>query len=94
MSSAVIKCGDCRKSIPKHLRVINCDTCKQFFHVKCCGVIHKIFNFLKTSDSQWNCKSCEEVIRVNNPLNLSCNTDDIGNNLNTNNCVKNTSICG
>ena len=62
MSSLDVKCGECNKSLPKHLRIINCDTCKQFFHVKCCGVYepHKTFKSVKSSNTQWNCKVCED----------------------------------
>ena len=38
--------------------------------MKCCGVTHKIFNSIKGSNNQWNCKVCEEtVLNANNLLN-------------------------
>ena len=36
-----VKCGYCRKNISEHLRIINCDNCRKYFHVKCCGTTHK-----------------------------------------------------
>ena len=29
------------KHISEHLTLINCDNCRKYFHVKCCGVSHK-----------------------------------------------------
>ena len=59
MQSPEIKCGQCDKLLPKHLRVVNCDICKHFFHVKCSGISHKEYKSIKTSNTHWNCKICE-----------------------------------
>ncbi len=53
------ECGSCWKQIPNHLKIINCDKCKLFFHVKCCGLTQKLFKSIKRSNKQWFCNACE-----------------------------------
>ena len=85
MTSIVIKCGQCNKLLPKHLRVVNCDTCKRYYHVKCCGVTHKVFNSIKSSNSQWHCQTClTSVLNINSPLNVTCDTENNANVPNSN----------
>ena len=54
MPSPQNNCGQCNKHIPLNIRIIKCN---KFFHVKCCGIIHKTFNTIKSGE--WNCKNCE-----------------------------------
>ena len=93
MTSQDVKCGECKKSLPKHLRIIRCDKCEQFFHVKCCGITQKIFNSIKSSNSIWHCKHCELPIDVNCHLNAACITDNNSNSNNVKNSIK-TVECG
>ena len=64
MTSIEIKCGTCNKSLPKNLRVISCDTCKNFYHVKCCGTTHKEFNSVKSLNLQWYFNKCNPNLNV------------------------------
>ena len=50
MQATENNCGECKKFIPLHIRIIKCDLCKLFFHVKCCGINHKTYNSFKESD--------------------------------------------
>ena len=50
-----------RMQKPLRTRIINCDLCKHLFHVKCCGVNHKIYNSIKATNT-WLCKHC---VRIN-----------------------------
>ena len=75
MTSTNINCGKCKKLLPKNLRVVNCDTCKRFYHVKCCGVTHKEFNLLRSSNSQWHCQACT-TSALSSSLNAKSNTEE------------------
>ena len=66
-------CGKCNKLIPKHIRIIKCDSCKKFLHVKCCGVNHKTFNSLKQLNNVWNCDKC--VKHTLNTADISTESD-------------------
>ena len=66
-SSHFIECGECKKSLPKHLRIIICDS-EEFFHVKCCGITRKTFKSIKSSNTQWDCKDCKAKVLNNNLL--------------------------
>ena len=44
--------------MPINLRIINCDTCKKFFHVKCSGTSKKDFLQLKIDNGKWICFNC------------------------------------
>ena len=48
-----IKCSKCKKNMPIYLRVINCDTCKKYFHVKCPCTNKKYFLDLKLKNENW-----------------------------------------
>ena len=52
------KCGKCKKNIPTHLRVINCDKCKAYFHVKCSGTNKNSFLDIKRKNGNWVCFGC------------------------------------
>ena len=52
------KCRQCRKFMPEILRVINCDTCNKFYHVKCCRTTQKAFHNLKMRTELWCCMKC------------------------------------
>ena len=54
-------CGECNKFIPARIRIIKCDTCNKFFHVKCCGINHKTFHSIKQSND-WHCKTCAKNV--------------------------------
>ena len=56
MTSTGYNCGKCKKFLLTHLRVINCISCKQFYHVKCCGISHKAFYIIQETNDQWNCE--------------------------------------
>ena len=49
------KCGKCQKNMPINLQVINCDTCKKYFHVKCYGTSKQSFLKLKNKNETWKC---------------------------------------
>ena len=48
-------CGSCWKFIRARIRIINCDNCNTFFHVKCSNLEHKEF---KDSGKKWMCADC------------------------------------
>ena len=80
MTSTVINCGKCNKPLPNYLRVVNCDTCKKFYHVKCCRITHKTFNTIKRSNDRWHCETCLILVsNTNTQLNATCPTEDDGN---------------
>ena len=58
MSRKKSKCGKCHKNMPLHLRIINCDTCKKYFHVKCWGTSKNKFLQLKIDNEKWICSNC------------------------------------
>ena len=55
-------CGNCNKFIPSKIRKINCTTCKQFFHVKCCNINHKSFENMNNLGEDWNCQNCIKIL--------------------------------
>ena len=60
-------CGECKTFLPVRIRIIRCDTCKQFFHVKCCGINHKTYNYIKESNGTWHCnKNCMKAVPHSN----------------------------
>ena len=69
-----INCSKCKKDLPILLRVITCDSCKQYFHVKCCGITHKDFNSIKGSNAEWHCQHCKRN-DIAFGLNLRQNTE-------------------
>ena len=52
------KCGKCRKNMPGHLKVINCDVCENYYHVKCSGTSKKSFLEQKRLCRTWICSRC------------------------------------
>ena len=52
------KCGKCKKTIPEHLKVINCHACGKYFHVKCCDISKNTYLNLKSSEQSWCCIKC------------------------------------
>ena len=52
------KCGKCQKNMSVNLQVINCDTCKKYFHVKCSGTSKQSFLKLKNKNKTWTCYNC------------------------------------
>ena len=42
----------------EHLKIINCDTCGKYFHVKCSGTSKKVFLNLKALNESWLCLNC------------------------------------
>ena len=71
MSESNFYCGKCKKCMPKHLRVIHCSGCNQYFHVKCCNIDRKKFNSLLLANKRWNCKNC-----LDNNVNLNLSLHD------------------
>ena len=77
------QCGDCTKFIYPHLRNILCFKCNIYFHVQCCNINIKQFNFLKSNGENWlcvlcrhnrnkiKCKACKKTISKNN-VNIHC----------------------
>ena len=44
--------------MPENLRVIKCDSCTNFFHVKCAGTTKQSFLKLKSNNEKWICFKC------------------------------------
>ena len=44
--------------MPENIRVINCDACNKFFHVKCCKTSQKTFRDLRIRNESWCCMKC------------------------------------
>ena len=59
MTTTGYNCGKCKTFLPTHLTVNNCISCKQSYHVKCCGISHKAFYIIQESNDQWNCEKCQ-----------------------------------
>ena len=70
--------------MPKHLRVIYCSGCNQYFHVKCCNINRKRFNSLLLANKSWNCKNCSD-----NNGNLNSSLHDYISNLDGNEVSEN-----
>ena len=65
-------CGQCNKLIRSDIRIIKCDTCDYYFHVKCCGINHKTF---KPSDAREEIGFAKDVfIQTNSVHGLLCTT--------------------
>ena len=47
-----------QKNMPINLRIINCDTCKIYFHVKCSGTSKELFLQLENDNGKWICFNC------------------------------------
>ena len=58
MPTSKNNCGQCNKLIRSDIRIIKCDTCDNYFQVKCCGINHKTFNAFKCTGGDWICKKC------------------------------------
>ena len=56
-------CGYCFKSIPKKLRIIECNNCKIFFHIRCSDINKKEYLRLKDNGDDWICDSCRPPIK-------------------------------
>ena len=52
------KCGKCLKVIRDHLKLINCDTCLKYYHVKCSGTTTNKFLEVKGKNEKWACFNC------------------------------------
>ena len=65
------KCGDCLKYISQNIRIINGSTCHQFYHVKCCGITHKLLHEIIQTPGIWECKKC---MKPENPKTKSTET--------------------
>ena len=50
--------GSCMKFLPTHLRLINCNSCQLFFHVKCCNISRKEWQSLVNESKIWLCSGC------------------------------------
>ena len=53
-------CGKCKVNIPKKLRVIKCNSCIRFFHVKCCGVNHNNYKSM-VQEKKFGCAMIVKV---------------------------------
>ena len=49
-----VKCGSCKKVIPKNKVIIHCSTCQKYFHSKCSKISFQSFELLKS----WTSDSC------------------------------------
>ena len=52
------KCGKCLKVMRDHLKIINCDVCFNYYHVKCSGITKNKFTELKGKNEKWICFNC------------------------------------
>ena len=93
-----LNCCKCNNLIPIHIRIIKCDLCTTFFHVKCCGINHKTLNSIKQLNNIWNCDKCVKLISNSNEI--STGNDITGSNLTIYNVIskksnpKRKSKCG
>ena len=71
MQTSEINCGKCNKFIPVRIRIIKCDTCEHFFHVKCCDVNHRTYNSVKQSNNDWHCERCTSNVSNTDELSIS-----------------------
>ena len=61
MNDSKLLCGKCNVNIPKNLRVIKCNSCNKYFHVKCCNVNHNSYNKLIQNNMFWDCNDCKST---------------------------------
>ena len=54
-----VLCGKCNNNIPKNLRIIKCNSCVKFYHVKCCDINHSGYNSLIQKGQVWLCHNCK-----------------------------------
>ena len=66
-------CSKCDNFIPLHYRIIYCDNCQKYTHVKCAGINHKTYKLL--GDKSWNCESCRYK-NLNHTLQTGVDMDD------------------
>ena len=73
MSESITICGKCNVNIPANLRVIKCNSCQKYYHVKCCDINHKIYNSMVQDNKVWHCQVCAstKVTRLNTHSKLS-----------------------
>ena len=64
MDNSKVLCGKCNSNIPKNLRVIKCNLCSKFFHVKCCDVNHRSYNSLMQENQLWLCCDCKPTKKL------------------------------
>ena len=70
MSTFETNCGKSNNFIREHIKVIKCDTCEQFFHVKCCEINHRTYNSIKQSNNDWHCIKCASNVSNTDKLSV------------------------
>ena len=51
-------CGQCGKSVRSNQRVIQCEECLYWQHIKCIDLLLKEYDRLSNSSESWYCKAC------------------------------------
>ena len=51
-------CGDCGRAVASNHRGICCDTCNQWFHIRCANITPQDYSALSCSIEDWYCKNC------------------------------------
>jgi hypothetical protein len=51
-------CGDCTKPVKSNQRVILCDGCSYWYHLKCTELSLTDYNNLSQSNKDWYCRTC------------------------------------
>ena len=75
MSKIENNCGKCNKFIPSRIRIINCESYKKFFHVKCCDLNHKTFDSFIQTNEQWYCTNCTNCNLISTDSNVLHNVN-------------------
>ncbi len=61
-SSSIITCHKCNQLITETQNFLICDTCNNYFHLRCQGISRININRLIESESEeWHCKNCKAV---------------------------------
>ena len=56
-------CGFCNKAVASNHRAMECDSCQQWFHIKCSGMSPKMYNIMQklceqNKECEWICPNC------------------------------------
>ena len=54
-------CGTCRRAVAKNHRAVCCDSCQNWFHIKCCNITANQYKDIQSNpiDEDWFCTKCK-----------------------------------